>query len=66
MRLIGPTPNFESPKNASASRWHSHSLTNEWAAFGLHEKGNLVSDWKKRAGDGDRTRDVQLGKLALN
>ena len=24
-----------------------------------------VSDWKIGAGDGDRTRDIQLGKLAF-
>ena len=25
----------------------------------------LLSDWKDGAGDGDRTRDIQLGKLAF-
>ena len=24
-----------------------------------------LSDWKDGAGDGDRTRDIQLGKLAF-
>ena len=24
-----------------------------------------LSDWKSGAGDGDRTRDIQLGKLAF-
>ena len=26
---------------------------------------NSLSDWKDGAGDGDRTRDIQLGKLAF-
>ena len=27
--------------------------------------GRCVSYWKNGAGDGDRTRDIQLGKLAF-
>jgi hypothetical protein len=29
------------------------------------EIGTPLSDWKDGAGDGDRTRDIQLGKLAF-
>jgi hypothetical protein len=34
--------------------------------IGLHENSEGCNLLKTRAGDGDRTRDVQLGKLNLD
>jgi hypothetical protein len=46
--------------NASVSRWHSRL---KWAAFGLQRESADCKLLKEKAGDGDRTRDVQLGKM---